>query len=501
MDEEKLIEKRVTKIKNYFKTSHAIAFFLIISFAIIVRLYFFILVKNQPLWWDEAEYLNMAKHWAFGVEHLRYDVVRPVLFSLVTALLFKISFTEFLPRIFMLFLSVASVIGVYYLGKEVYDKKVGLIACFMMSVFYLNLFLSYRLQMDIPSLTFFTFSGLFFYKYFKNNENHKALYLASALIAIGTMFKQNTAFLLLAIGIYLLITEKLSFLKKKEIWIGGLIFLVVLSPYIIWGNMKFGGFVLTKGQGAVSPPDLLSIGFNNLYTYLISFPFYISWIFLLIFILGILSMYKSFLGFDILIKKGDKNLKRDLFLILILITPVILISFLINHSEERYVINAFPTIFIISGFIMLKSYNKFKEKNKILILIILIGLLGFFTYFQIYSIGHANNIIKGKMYSYQEIKQAGLWLKQNSEPTDVVITQSIHQIEYYSDRKTEEFRSLEEFEALRKENSNLKYYMISLIQRSADWSYSYPQENNLTLVNAYFADLEQQQPIILIYKL
>jgi 4-amino-4-deoxy-L-arabinose transferase-like glycosyltransferase len=499
--EEKIIEKRAEKITSWIKDPHNLFLVLIIVLAIAIRLYYFILVKNQPLWWDEAEYMNMAKHWALGTEYLRFDVVRPVLFSLVNALFFKISPTEFLPRIFMLSLSIASVIIVYYFGKEVYNKKVGLIACFMMSVFYLNLFFSYRLQMDVPSLTFFTFSAYFFYKYFKNSENHKALYWASALIAIGTMFKQNTAFLLFGVGIYILITEKLKFLKKKEIWIAVLIFLLVLSPYLIWGNLKYGGFVLTKGQGSVAPQNFFSIGFNNLHTYLTSFPYYLSWIFLVIFLLGIVSMYKLFLGFDILIKRGDKNLKRDLFLILILISPIILISFLINHAEERYIINAFPTIFIISGFIMLKGYNKLKKYNKIFALIILIGLLGFFAYFQTYSAGHTDDLIKSRTYSYLEIKNAGLWFKENTEPNDIIMSQSIHQIEYYSDRKAEEFLSLEEFEALKQENENLKYFMISTMQKSRDWSYSYPQENNLTLLNAYFADAQQTQPLVLIYKI
>jgi 4-amino-4-deoxy-L-arabinose transferase-like glycosyltransferase len=499
--EEKIIERRAEKVISWIKDPYNFTLVLIILFAIALRLYYFTLVKNQPLWWDEAEYMNMAKSWAMGTDYLRFDVVRPVLFSLVSALFFKISPTEFLPRIFLLSLSIASVIIVYYFGKEVYNKKAGLIACFMMSVFYLNLFFSYRLQMDIPSLTFFTFSAFFFYKYFKNNEDHKALYWASALIAIGTMFKQNTAFLLFAIAIYILITERLKFLKKKEIWIAALIFLLVLSPYLIWGNLKYGGFILTKGQGAVSPENFLGAGFKNLHTYLTSFPFYISWISAVIFILGIASMYKLVLGFDILIKKGDKNLKRDLFLILILISPVILISFLINHAEERYIINAFPTIFIISSFIILKGYNKLKKYNKIFALIILVGLLGFFAYYQIYSAGHTEDLIKGKMYSYLEIKNAGLWIKENAGPNDVIMSQSIHQTEYYSERRAEEFLSVEEFEKLRRENPNLKYYMVSAIQKSAEWSYSYPQNNNFTLVNAYFADAQQTHPLLLIYRL
>ena len=252
--QEEIIKKRTEKIITWFKNPYNLAFFLIILATIAIRLYFFILTKNQPVWWDESEYLNMAKSWAFGNEYKFYDPVRPILFSLVSAVFFKISNTEFLPRIFMLILSIFSVVGVYFLGKELYNKKIGLLSAFFSSFFYLNLFFTYRLQVDMPSLTFFLFSVFFFYKYFKT-KSKKSLYLASALIAIGTLFKQSTAFVLLGILIYLLITEKLKFLMKKEIWIAGLIFIIIQVPYIIWGYVKFGGFIFLNASAVTAPEN------------------------------------------------------------------------------------------------------------------------------------------------------------------------------------------------------------------------------------------------------
>ncbi len=508
MDEqEEIIEKRVEKIKNWFKNKNNLIFFAIIIFAFVVRLYFFVLVKNQPVWWDESEYLNMAKHWALGVEHLRYDAVRPILFSLVTALFFKISPTEFLPRFFVLSLSLISVAGVYYLGKELYNEKIGLLASFFASVFYLNLFFTYRLLMDMPSLAFFIFGTLFFYKYFKYKSN-KSLYLAAFLISVGTLFKQSIAFILGAIFIYVLITERLNFLKKKEMWIAGLIFLGVQLPYILWGYFQYGGFVYTQATKVVTIHEATSIfehfisGYGILRGYLQLFPFYFSWIFLILFILGLFSMYKLLLGFDILIKNKDKSLNRDLFVLLILIVPLIISSILIAHNEDRYLLVTFPIIFIISSMFIIKIYDYIKKYNKIIAMIFLVLLLGFNINIQIYSPGHAKYIIKYKTYSYLEIKNAGLWLKENTEPTDMVATQSIHQIEYYSDRKTKVFsQNTTDFETLKQENPNLKYYVVSMIQNSPPWTYSYPQENNLTLVEIYFADAQQTQPLLIIYRM
>jgi hypothetical protein len=35
-----------------------------ILFAVLIRLYYFLLTKSQPLWWDESEYMSQAKAFA-----------------------------------------------------------------------------------------------------------------------------------------------------------------------------------------------------------------------------------------------------------------------------------------------------------------------------------------------------------------------------------------------------------------------------------------------------
>ncbi len=175
----KTLEKRKEKIINWLKNPYNLTFLFILVFAFAIRLYFFILTKNQPLWWDEAEYMNMAKAWAFGLDY-QFLPIRAILFSLMSALFFKIinngDTVLMLLRIFMFLLSIACVIGIYYLGKEVYNKRVGLLSCFFMSVFCLNLFFTYRLLVDICSLRFFRFSQFLCYKYFYTFSNIKVYF-------------------------------------------------------------------------------------------------------------------------------------------------------------------------------------------------------------------------------------------------------------------------------------------------------------------------------------
>ena len=478
MENSSVLEKRIDKIKKWIKDPYNLGLLLIILASIIIRIYYFIMTKSQPIWWDEAEYLNIARRWAFGID-FKFLAVRPILFSFITAIFLKISNSEFLPRLFISILSVVSVYGAYLCGKEFYNKRIGLLTATFISFFYLTLFFTFRLIVDIPSLAFFTFSMLLFYKYIKTGS-HKSLYLAAVIIAIGTLFKQSTGFLLFGLLIYFLITEKLSFLKRKELWISGLIFLLILSPYIIWGYFEYGGFVLTQGPAVVTPENPLTRGIEGLQGYFGSFPRYFSWPILIFFFLGLGSMYKVFLGFDILIKgkKGNFHLKKGLFLLLMFLIPIILASFTINHNEDRYIITAMPAFFIITSLFIDNLYKFIKKRNKIFAILVILGIVFFALFFQIKS---ADNLIRMKLNSYSQIRDAGIWIKENSDPDDLILSSSAYQVMYYSERKSLRIPKTKEEYENEILPQNPKYFMISVFEPTRDWAKTYVQEKNYSV--------------------
>ena len=106
-----------------------------------------------------------------------------------------------------------------------------------------------------------------------------------------------------------------------------------------------------------------------------------------------------------------------------------------------------------------------------------------------------SELIEGKKTSYWQVKEAGLWMKENSNLSDVMISNSIPQIQYYSERNTYMAKNISHLESLKP-----KYIMVSVFERSADWFYSYPEEKNLKIVNGYFADEQKTQPVLIIYE-
>ncbi|HUS50352.1 MAG TPA: glycosyltransferase family 39 protein [Candidatus Paceibacterota bacterium] len=496
--EDKKINQKKDRIKKWLTDPYNLTFLGILIFSLVIRLYYFSLTNNQPLWWDEAEYMSMAKAWAFGYEY-EFIPVRPILFSLISALFFKISNSEFLPRLFTILISVVAIAGMYYLGKEMYDKKVGLIAAVLFSLFYPNFFYAFRLLVDIPSLTFLIFSALFFYKYVKTHSS-KFLYIMAVMLGIGTLFRISTALFLFAAFIFLVITDKFRFLKRKETWIASIIFFIILAPYLIWGYVQFHGFVITQAGAWNAPSDPLGVLFPNLKFYIMTaLAKAISWPLLIVFLIGIFAMYKLILGFDLLIKDKEPELKKQLYLLLLILIPIIISSFTITTPEDRYIITIFPAVFIISGVIIARAHKMIEKKNKLiallLVLVLLIGIL--FLHYQ-----NSISLIQTRKDSYLQVKQASLWIKEHSDKNAKVFTISWPQNIYYSERKTYvPSNDKLEFEQQLKEIKP-DFLVISIYETYYEWAYAYPQEHpdKFEVVQVYFLDAQKQQPSLIIYK-
>src|SRR3989344_4798679 len=136
------------KIKDWLKEKDNLIFLGILLLAIIVRLYFFIDTLNQPVWYDEADYLSTAKHWATGVNYA-INPQRPVLLPFLESIFFNLGGGESLIRFFLVLLpSIGIVILTYVLGKKLYNKNVALIASFIMGVFWTLLFNTVRIHVE-----------------------------------------------------------------------------------------------------------------------------------------------------------------------------------------------------------------------------------------------------------------------------------------------------------------------------------------------------------------
>ena len=86
---------------------------------------------------------------------------------------------------------------------------------------------------------------------------------------------------------------------------------------------------------------------------------------------------------------------------------------------------------------------------------------------------HSNAIIKDKINSYEDLRNVGLWIKENSSPNDAIVSAGMPEITYYSERSTfKHADNLSDQMALIKEK-NAKYIILTNWERSPDWTYQF----------------------------
>ena len=117
-------------VKNWLKDKHNLFFIGIVILTILIGGYYFSLTKNQPLWWDESDYLAYAKNLAgYNVDWI-VTKDHNSLFSYIVALFFILKFSEPLTKFFVEFIPYVLVIVLIYLvaGLMYKDKRIALIS-------------------------------------------------------------------------------------------------------------------------------------------------------------------------------------------------------------------------------------------------------------------------------------------------------------------------------------------------------------------------------------
>ncbi|MCK5043526.1 glycosyltransferase family 39 protein [Candidatus Pacearchaeota archaeon] len=521
------------KIKAFLKSKENLILVLLILFLIIIRLYYFFRLGAQPIWWDEGDYLAISKVWSLGMDTpewwSHFTGMRPLFLPMIWAVFFKLGLGELSIRFFTVLLpSLAAIYITYLLGKDLYNKKIGLISGFMMGVYWVFFFYSFRLLTDMSSVCLGMLCVYFFWSFYIKKHKDFGLYLSIlfGVLAFSTRFP--LALILITCAIYLLFVKKFSILKDKTIWKAGVFLFLCLSPYLIYFILtKFHLFQFYFGEGAVSIKQPIAwhiipmlFGFLNPLSMqsgftLATFPF-----FGFVFIIGILTFMPLILGFDVFWKQKNKSLNADFFVFLWLFIHLFFYIIIFRAANDRWLLMLMPAIFFIAAKGIMFVYGFIKKYSKELAIVVIMILLlgGAYQNFK-----HGIELTELKKTTYNEVKLGGLWLKENTPQDAKIITSSIVQNQYYSERQsysfytndtiwkncTDLYGKLSEDEYCQEGtektfNEKLKevnpdYLIVSVFEPvfTPQWAYTYPQRYNLTPVAAF---PNNQQPSLVIYK-
>lgn len=498
----KLEKDRIKPIKLWFSDWGTILLVAILILSFIIRLYYLSSTVDQPLWWDEAEYMLKAKSIAFGLPDSGWSSERPIIAPLVLAILFKLGFAETGIRFFMVLLSLGALVLVYLIGKELFDKKVAIIGTLIFSGIYLNLFYTARILLNIPELLIGLLIFYIFILAYLKNKNY--LWIIIPLSIVGFYLRFTVAIYVGIILATIFLVREFSILKDKKLkYVAGVTFLAgVLAVSLLAIFYKFNpisAFLKAIEGGIFIRHSGESIYFVSS-SYLLTIYTALKPIFLIFLLFGILAyLWKFIFLIDKNIKSPDRFAKSRLFVVIWIFFTLFFYGVVMNHFEDRYLMMIFPVLCLLSAQGFFSVFEFLKKYNKEIVAISLAGLFIFAAY---QNLTYSEQVINSRINSYSDLKDAGLWIKKNSAIDSVVFSSGMPQNTYYSERKTLPYpRNESEFQSLI-EKEKPKFMILTLLEKSPDWAYNWTEKNKdkITIVKAYFLDPQQTQASTIIYQ-
>jgi len=152
-----------------------------------------------------------------------------------TALSYRLfGVNDFSSVIFVLIISTASLILIFYFGKLLFNEKVGLFASFLLSFFPMDIVYATKLNSDTPSAFFMAFGVyMFLHAEIKGSLKYGLSYLISGvLIGIGYLIRESALLIALFFIAYIAYKRKI----KKEYFIVpiGVLIVFIVESFIFF---------------------------------------------------------------------------------------------------------------------------------------------------------------------------------------------------------------------------------------------------------------------------
>lgn len=247
-------------MKNLLKNKKEVFFsrewFLILCL-IAICLYLFVFKLGDVSLWetDEPIYGEVAKgilrfsDWITLRFNYQEWFDKPPLYFWITAFFYRLfGWNEFTTRIASALFGIAHVVLVYFLGRVLFNKRVGLFSALILATSLQFIVQSRLALVDVPLSFFISLSLLFFYLGYANPHVKKYYLFSACSMAFATLTKGPIGVLLPAfiILIYLTLARNLPRLKTMKLPWMILIFLAIAAPWYIIEFIRHGWVFVDK---------------------------------------------------------------------------------------------------------------------------------------------------------------------------------------------------------------------------------------------------------------
>ena len=157
----------------------------------LVMLFFWFDAGRNFLSIDEALYLSWGIKWASEDYYIYSLYGNKILYFFIVSLFFRLFGVSLeVGRWVVHLFGIGLLVTTYYIGKEVYSERVGILAMLILMFSGFFQFLSYYALTDIPSVFFFAATVFFFIKAFKN-KNQRASFWGGLFCVLGLFSRES----------------------------------------------------------------------------------------------------------------------------------------------------------------------------------------------------------------------------------------------------------------------------------------------------------------------
>ena len=391
---------------------------------------------DTSLFPDEANFLVAGRYFYEGIfppQYLYYHnslILSPIIAGLYS--LFGI--TAFAGRALSVLLGTLTIPLVYLLGKELFkNEKKALLAALLLSISFIHRFWTMRALADGP-LTFFFVLSLYLFIRAINAGTLRGYLWAGLSTILSVLIKYPGILVFLIVFIYLVVNIYLKQIPKKALLY--YLFTVAIFAFTIL-TLLLSQFAL-----AFQPLNQISFFLNILFSGA-SNPFYY------IFYTFFLNVFGAFIVFILLgiavLYSIKRHSKGDILLLSWIAIIFVFFSFYGESELYRYLLPAFPALYILIGSIFIDIFQKFHfsihqfraSRNSLIALLLIVLLGGFITA----ELAIGENLIVKRSMTYGGIYQMSSWLTQNGTQGAGIMapSNSLAQFEFYTNTNFQYF--------------------------------------------------------------
>ena len=296
------------------------------------------------------------------------------------AFLYKIfGINEFTSNLLPLIASLLGIILIFYTGKLLFNEKIGLLSAFLLSFYPLDVIYSTRLLPDLPAAFFMALSAFFFLKAERSSPKKNIFLLISGIaLGIAYLIKELSLILVLFFVLYALYRRKIV-KNYAFIFVGVLLFLIIefVYAYVHTGNPLYRYFAIESQEvyfmrtfyySYFTLQGLLSRLFFHYPYFMLSDVHYGSF-----FIFVIMAVF-----YFIINRNKNTNILLLWFFSIFFYLNFGTVSFYryvpIGVTDRFLVMITFPSILLLSNFIVQKNFIRSKLTNFIILFLFLTSL-------------------------------------------------------------------------------------------------------------------------------